>query len=232
VDRLHKYGLLISLLLAISCDTPVDPPAMETAGDYLPLRKGLFHIYDVSQIKYELGIPETLAYELKTVVVDSFANNSGGYAYVVHRSTRNDHEASWTYLDTWSSYTEELQAVTQEENISFVKFKLPSVDGIAWDGNAYNNIGEDVYMLEEADVVKTYGGKSYEDCFTVNQNNNEDFIVYLDRRQEVYARRVGLIYREITQLHYCTQAESGCLGQQEVEEGLIYHQTIKDHGVE
>ncbi len=232
MNRLFRYGLLITPLLVVSCDSSVEPEVPETANDYLPLRKGAFHVYDVTQVKYELGIPETLTFELKTLVVDSFVDNTGIYNYVVHRSTRNDSQSSWIYMDTWSAYTKELEAVTQEENVAFLKFKLPASDGMAWDGNAYNDIGEDIYSLEQPGAVKTFGGTSYEGCFTVNQNNNEDFIVFLDQRQEVYAKHVGMIHREITQLHYCTQEESGCLGQEVVEEGLIYYQTIKTHGLE
>jgi len=219
-------------MLVISCDSSVEPKALDTAKDYLPLRKGIFHLYDVTQIKYELGVPETLAFQLKTAVVDSFANNTMGYSYVIHRSARNDSQSPWVYMNTWSSATDELEAVTQEENIAFVKFKLPATEGMAWNGNMYNDIGEDEYKLESPGEVKVYGGKTYEQCFTVNQNNNEDLIVFLDQRKEVYAKHVGMIYREIIQLQYCTQEESGCLTQQVVEEGLIYYQTITDHGIE
>jgi hypothetical protein len=220
------------LLLTIACDSPEEPRMQETAEDFLPLSKGNFHIYDVTEIKYELGVPETLAYELKTLVIDSFPRNGDGFTYVIHRSTRPDSQAKWTYLDTWSSYTEQMEAVTQEENTAFIKFKLPFVEGLSWNGNAYNNFGDDAYNLDETRASKIYGGTSYNDCFTVTQNDNEDFVVFLDQRQEVYARNVGLVYKAITQLHYCTQTESGCLGMQVVEQGLIYRQTIKDHGTD
>ena len=204
-------------MLMIACDPSVDPPVGETATDYLPLQKGKFHIYDVTEIKYELGVPETLAYELKTVVIDSFPNNTGGFTYVIHRSTRADSREAWTYLNTWSSYTGQTQAVTQEENTAYIKFKLPFTEGMSWNGHAYNNSGDDTYDLEQPHAVKVYNGISYQNCFTVNQNNNDDFVVFLDQRKEVYARNIGLIYKEITQLHYCTQTEQ-VPWKQEVEE--------------
>ncbi|MEJ7645888.1 MAG: hypothetical protein WKF87_14935 [Chryseolinea sp.] len=232
MNQLLKFGLLITTFLVFSCDSSVEPRKLDSAKDYLPLGKGMYQLYDIMEIKYELGIPDTISYELKTLVVDSFASNTGTHNYVIHRSVRSNGQSPWTYKDTWSTSTAELEAVTQEENIAFVKFKLPAVHGTAWNGNAYNDLGEDIYNLENPGDVKTFGGKVYEECFTVNQSNNADFIVFLDQRQEVYAKHVGMVYREIIQLHYCTQAESGCLGEQIVEEGVIYHQTITNHGVE
>ncbi len=230
LNRYLQGTTLVLAIIAFSCESSDEPETFDRVADYLPLRKGSFQVYDVSEIRYELGVPETLSYELKTVVTDSFKNASGTYSYVIHRSLRDYGGNSWTYMDTWSSLTSELEAVTNEGNLSFLKFRLPIKDGIEWNGNLYNAQGEDIYTLEQTKASQTFGETIYNDCITVNQNDNEDFVVFLDQRKEVYGRHVGLVYKESTQLHYCAQEE--CLGDQIVEEGVIYKQTIKDHGIE
>ncbi|MBL0744911.1 hypothetical protein [Chryseolinea lacunae] len=183
-------------------------------------------------MKYVLGVPETLAYELKVQVADSFATSNGDYTYVLYRSKRNAGETSWTYLDTWSATRSDRQAVVQEENVAYVKLTFPVAEGISWNGNQFNTGVEETYSLQNLGQPQAVGTTVFEDCITVNQSDNNDLIVFLDQRQEIYARQAGLISKQITQLHYCTDTNAGCLGQQIVDEGIIYTQTLKTHGVE
>ena len=231
VKRYFKFFLAL-IVISAACDQGDEIETSRTPEDYLPLKKGHYQIYDVSEVTYELGVPHTQTYELKTVVVDSFINTAGYYSFVVHRSFRNAGETAWTYKDTWSASTTEREATMQEQNIPYVKFKVPMVEGLEWNGNLYNAAGEDLYELENLYASETFGAETFDDCITINQNDNQDYVVFLDQRKEVYARNIGLIHKETNQLHYCTQESSGCLGQQIIEEGLTYQQTIKAHGVE
>jgi len=200
--------------------------------DYFPLQKNHFQIYDVNEIRYQLGVPETLEYELKTLVTDSFLSVDGDVEYVIYRSQKKAGETDWTYLDTWSARINSSEAIENEENISFLKIKLPIFLGTVWDGNAYNTGDKDEYLLQEVGKSLTINDEMYSDCIVVQQSNNEDYIVFLDQRQEIYARDVGLVYKETTQLSYCTSTAQGCIGQQIVESGVIYKQAIKAYGVE
>lgn len=237
-----KYFLQFLLGLVaigvISCDSD-DPAERDTGKSYFPLRKGWYQTYRVDEIVYTLGEPETLAYDLRVVVADSFLNTTGGYTYVLHRSRRDAGTSAWQNLDTWSVRLNDQEVVVSEENIPYVALRFPISEGNTWNGNAYNNqinpntnTPEDMYML--ADVGKSYvvDDKTFDDCATVNLEDNQEYIVYFDKRLEVYAKHVGLIYSETTQLHYCTDTDQGCIGQQIVESGVIYKQKIQDYGIE
>ena len=226
-----KYLVGIVAVLAISCDSSEDSDLIDVGKDYFPLKKGLYQIYDIYEINYVLGVPETLEYELKTQVVDSFRTLEGEYKYVIYRSKRDSPTEEWTYLDTWSGEANNHEAVMSEENISYLKLIFPIAQGTEWDGNKYN-IGEaDDYLLEEVNTTYTFNDLNFDDCITVNLEDFVDVITAVDQRKEIYARNIGLVYKETTQLKYCTDTDEGCLGQQEVESGFIFKQSIISHGM-
>ena len=60
------------------------------------------------------------------------------------------------------------------------------------------------------------------------QDNENDPIVKQDVRKSIYAKSIGLVYREITILEYCTVGN--CIGKQIVENGVILKQTLNNYG--
>jgi len=219
--------IVCGLVGAIACQSS-DPVKKLSDADYLPLKKNFFQLYDVNSITYtDLNPPETLAYQLMTQVVDSFPNQEGFYTYVIHRSTRPDSTSEWTSLDTWSAKVNGQQAVVSEENTPFVKLTFPVSNNRKWNGNALNTNGENDYKMENTGMSVTIGTKSYADCITVVQND-DDNLVNTDIRKEIYSRNVGLISAEKTQLNYCTDID--CFGQKKIKDGIVYKQTIYSHG--
>ncbi len=224
--------ILIALIIGISsCETSPIEKTEDIGKDYFPIQKGQYQIYDINEIIYTLGDPDTFIYQLKTAVIDSFLNAESTFTYVIHRSVRDDASEPWTYKDTWSSRLVNNQAIESEENTDFVKLIFPFEVGIKWNGNAFNNRGEEAYELE-SEGTKIFNDETFDDCIVIKQRDNDDFIVNLDQRYETYAKNVGLVYREKTQLFYCSDADLDCIGKQIVEEGVIYKQTIVEYGVE
>lgn len=225
--------VILFTIFALSCDSEnTISEVSPLPTDYFPLTKGSYQIYQVNEVVYTLGTPAESSYQLKTVLVDSIDRGNGSYAHVQYHYKRATSSEGWTYLDTWSVQADARELVINEANTVFLKFRLPLNEGYTWNGNTYNNLDDDDYSFEGVRVSQEVGNTQYPDCLVINQEDNNDLVVFLDQRKEIYARNIGLISRDVRQLHYCTATESGCLGQQIVEEGIEYTQKLVSHGVE
>ena len=224
--------LPLSAIFVLSCDSENRIIVQDRPTDYFPLKKGMFQIYDVSETVYTLGQPVQLSYQLKTVITDSIDRGDGSFAFVQMRYRRSELSQPWQYSGTWAVRADGRELLINEDNILYVKFRTPLMNAYTWNGNAYNDQDEDTYLMEYVKEPQTIGFLELGDCIVINQEDNQDFVVYLDERKEIYARGIGLVEHSIRQLHYCTQTELGCLGQQVVDEGVERTQTIVSYGVE
>jgi hypothetical protein len=219
---------LTSILLACGGDE-VEKPT-DTGTDYFPLQVGVYQIYRVHEIKYsEVTVPDTSDYQLLTEVVDSFPNTTGDYTYVIYRSSRKDENAAWQFIETWSARKNNDQVVEIEGNTPYVKLQFPLAANETWDGNKLNNGEPDEYAVKTFDVPFEADGMTFDKTLTVEQELNDDPIVYTDIRSEVFARNVGLVYKETTQLRYC-QSEN-CAGNEIIDSGLVLKQQIIEYGI-
>lgn len=226
VKQFQKFWLVV--LLAAACDSEDRKPA-DIGKDYIPSAVGTYQIYAVDEIQYSsIGGMTELHYQLMTEVVDSFPATDGTYTYVIYRSTRHTENDPWTYLDTWSMRITDSEAVVSEANTSYVKLTFPATTGRNWNGNKFNNGAEDRYDLAQAGAPFTVGDQVFDRAVVVDQEDNRDFIVYQDKRSEVFAYGVGLVYKSTTQLNYCDKPE--CLGLQQVESGVVLTQSIVSYG--
>lgn len=214
------------MAILTACSTSPTPTHSDKI--YLPLKKGVYQVYDVDSVWYTITGRHEQHYELLTEVVDSFPNTEGGFTYVIYRYKRSDSGSDWLYHDTWSARVSGRRVVVSEGNTAFIKFTLPVSAGATWNGNALNDLGEDEYEMLGVGAGETVNGLPFTDCAVVNQNDDDDIIVRTDVRKEVYARNIGLILREIRILNYCT---AGCDEFGEIESGVEYAQMIKEYGI-
>ncbi|MFN8340433.1 MAG: hypothetical protein U0V64_02100 [Cyclobacteriaceae bacterium] len=224
-----------------ACSSPESPSKDSFGYQYLPLHVGDFAEYDVQSTRTLAGVPTLLEFQLRTEVVDSFANAEGGYSFVMHRSTRSAEADPWVPLDSWTLRRNDRQAVITENSTPYLKLSFPVSERRKWNGNAFNSreaneycIEQDAFscdMYEATKVGKPFSASAtmnFEATVTVVENDNQDFISFQDKRIAIYAKDVGLVYREIDSLQYCTQPS--CLGKQEIEKGHVYVQTIRAYG--
>jgi len=226
LKQVIKY-LLLGLVVLSGCGE--GEPVKQDSREYFPLQTGFYLVYSVEENIYtELDPPEFLTYELKTEVVDSFANQEGGFTFVIHRSTRATESDPWEFQEAWSARTNDLHAVLTEGNTSFVRIAFPAFKNKEWNGNALNSMEEDSYIIESEGVsYELDTDLEFNDALVINQEDELNELSR-DQREEVYARNVGLIYKKSMVLNYCD--EVSCFGQQIINDGVEYWQVLKEYG--
>jgi hypothetical protein len=223
-----KY-FAVTIIIIASCDN--EEHASPGIGlDYFPLQTGFYHIYDVESTQYTKGndpIYET--FEMLVEVVDSFASTTNEITYVIHRSTRPNSDAAWSVFDTWSARKNDRELVINEGNVPYLKLVFPVRMGSKWNPNKYNTRGADEIEITSLQYPFQLAGTTFDETLTVS-HNDPDEIVFYDVREDIYAKGVGLIYKEVTQLNYCTLDH--CKGQQKIDEGIEYKQVLKEYGLQ
>lgn len=222
------FGLVF--LLGACSDTTIEPDLSRVGYDYFPLVVGQYVIYNVEAIDYDiLGNVDSSYYELKVEVVDSFRNQAGAFSYILHRSTRENDEQPWQFSSAWSSYKTSNIAVLIEENVPYLKLTFPIENKRQWDGNSLNTNEVDEYEYDGTDqLYVTPDNDSIQQVLRVVQNDNQDTIIQQDKRIEMYAKNIGLVYKEALRYDYC--AETSCIGLQQIESGHYYKQELVSYG--
>lgn len=233
-----KWVILV-VLVFVGCQSNDILPKTSSL-EYYPIRVGAYWEYEVvettiSQVEGQIST----IYELRVNVSDSaIANNET--TYILQRWRRDPGTTPWTALDTWSIRLASFQMVQQEGNVPYVKLQFPMSEGKAWNGNALNNLGGsdscedgtvncDLYVVNSlAKPFELPGGLSYDNSVSILENNEDDPIVMKDVRLSVYAITIGLVYREVSHLEYCTIGD--CIGQKIVENGFLQKQTLTANG--
>lgn len=224
------YKLLLVLLLA-SCNTDeANLDVVPKGTDYFPFEKGRFVSYNVTETNYFLTEPtQNATYQLKEVMADAYKDLAGGTTYRIERYKRNNGRDNWVLLNVWTARMNYNAAVKVEENVPFVKLVFPIELFKKWNGNSLNTQEEDSYEMRDFNKPVTFAGKNYNETLTVVQSNDST-LVGKDKRREIYARGMGMIYKKSDVLVYCQF--DNCRGKAEIERGNVLEMTIFDSGKE
>lgn len=225
------------LIVIISCSEKeqVEP---DSGTDYFPLQVGNYSIYEVQETtKLPSSASTKDAYELKVTITDSYTNDHGEVSYIMVHERRNSAADNWESVATWSASITNNRVIQNEANVSFVKLIFPPSLNLSWDGNEYNNLpfnggleafydGSDTpYVIADINKSITLStGFTAEHSLTVVQNDYNDPITGMDERKEVYARGIGLIYKEINQFIKCNGTI--CTG----DRSYSFIQSLKENG--
>ena len=222
------------LLLACGCDNQKVDPLADTLGlSYYPLKPGNIWVYKVeNQEFFSDGSLSNSTFELEyriTSLEDSI--------YSIQVSRRDEPTGEWYVTDLYETFRNNRIAVLNTGSVSYIKLSFPLEQGRTWDGNGLNSQGEDMYSVDSIGNSYQHDDNLYQETVTVIQEYSVDPVQITSDNIaiEVYAKNVGLVYKEIRIIDYkscsslypecCTQNNGEkCFG--EIESGMITYQSL------
>ncbi len=206
--------------------------------DYYPTTIGRYVIYDVDSTIYNSLTQDTTVtkYRIKEKITELFTDNEGQEALRLERfikkynPNKSYDSIAWAIKEVWMVNANKKSIQVVEGNVRFTKLIFPIQQGANWNGNAKNTIGEWMYAYEYIDKTESVGSKQLDKVLNVKQKNYRTLISY-QNYTEKYAKGVGLVYREITDI-LSNNVIANVPVEGRIEDGLIYKQTLVTYGNE
>ncbi len=205
--------LLLLFLLLTTCTEETEVVPIDFGYDYFPLGVGRQWTYRTDSLIYRPGAGsnqvDTLRRMTRVRLTDTLRDNTGALLYRAERYGRTD-STGWQLQSVFTLGREEQRAFTIEGNLRFISLVFPVETGRTWEGHAFLDsfqfftvAGNQIQLLknwdyayETVDAPFALEDTSYGHTTTVRLAEAEN-IIELRRGRAVYARGVGLIYREL-----------------------------------
>lgn len=224
IDIMRNQSILILLFALLltgiySCEETTDNSEMDTPFEYYPLSIGKFVVYTVDSINYHETIPnDTVAWEIKEILVDTFYDLNQHLNYTIERYRREPDSVNWNITNVWSVLAIDGQIQKVENNLRFIKLITPVKEQTNWAGNVYLGGLEDIPVAEDCNQLDFYedweytyknvglpyslNGFNFDNTIKVIQEGDSN-LIWFDYAEEIYAENVGLIQQDF--YHYYTQ---------------------------
>lgn len=221
---------LLALFLLMGCQSSTTEP-LTSGYDYFPLETGRYVVYDVQQQTYPINTsPIQQTFQIKEVIGKAYADVTGLTAFRLMRYRRLSESQPWQTDSVWSIRIVNNEAIRAENGQDLIKLLFPVQNSLSWNSNLRNAADADVYEMRNVGQNYYVQGKQFDETVTVVEQDDST-LINQDKRIDIYARHVGLIYKERTQLQFCT-ATPACIGRSQIEYGIRQVYRINTYGKE
>jgi hypothetical protein len=207
-------GILLVLLLG-ACQKQTIELNFEPLESYFPIKKGTVLTYRLDSTSYT-GVNNAKSvnsYFIRDVFDSSITDNLGKTTFIYKRSIRSKLDTTkWDLLTTYRIAIDSSKLYITENNLRFIKMVSPIREGITWKGNSFINTNENTGLAYYENWDYTYG--KLNESLTINNipiastlsvyQKNDTIGNLNDKKQyssillskEVYAKEIGLVYKE------------------------------------
>lgn len=189
--------LYLLLVLGISCKKTTTSGSIDLGYDYFPNRAGNYVIYEVDSLYYNdfTSKIDTFKFQIKEKIASSYIDLSGRPTQRIERFYRKSENDTWLLKDVWFANRTSNTAEKVEENIRFVKLVFPLKKGNSWNGNRFNNLGEQNYTLAQLHESMKLGNLNLDSTLYISQRLDSN-LIEKKIAYEIYAKHVGLVYKK------------------------------------
>ena len=205
----------VFIFFLFACQKQTIELSFETIDSYFPIKKGTALIYRLDSVSYTgINNAKSISSHLIRDVLDSsIIDNLGKINYIYKRSIRNSVDTTkWDLLLTYRVLIDSSKLYITENNLRFIKLVSPIRESLTWKGNTFINTNENTGLAFYENWDYIYG-KPNETFLTNNLSFNSTLTVFQkndtigspnDKTQfssiliskEVYAKDIGLVYKE------------------------------------
>jgi len=256
---LYKISFFLALpVLFFACERIVETLA-PTNFDYYPIEIGKYKVYQIDSIvynEYNCSV-QTARYQIKEVTESKTTDGEGDVTFIIKRYFRRTSTDAWALYNIWTEKIEDNQIQRVENNQRMIKMVSPMQEGSYWDGIVY--IRRDTLVPIRGgsiDMFKDWGdfvcdkiGSSFVDTLSNLVYTDVAKVVQVDKTNnierrfstEVYAKDIGLVYREMRILDTQCRRPGTCSGNSDIatcigtpwylkaEKGFILKQSLVEH---
>lgn len=234
-------SVLLITILVFSCKKKKEPEVVDTGEAYYPTTLGSYVVYNVDSIVFdEFTYDSTFyKYQIKEKIEEEYTDQQGRPALKLVRYIKKFNAAvsysamPWVIKDVWQVNVTKRNVEVVEENVRFVKMIFPVKVNSTWNGNSTNTLDEWIYKYSYMDNSETIGGIPFPKVTMVVQ---KDFPTLISRQYytEKYAKEVGLVSREITDITFKDTIVPLGFPLYNVRQkyGKVYKATVTSYGVE
>lgn len=222
-------------LTACNRELPSDPPDTR----WFPVEDGRYRTYDVQSTTFQLSAnpqnPDTILQRFYKRELTNGETDLDGrrvsrlelWEAPYDSSGGLPAEAAFSFQQLWTQYLDEQFAERIEGNVRYVVLKWPVATEQTWNGNTYNDQGEEIYTYLNLDTTVTLNGQVYPNCIYVLQRQVSGSILSDILTYEIYAPGIGKIERFDRNLLFILQGQNPI---PELDtESYLYHETLVDH---
>lgn len=240
---MRGISLLVLIVLFFAQCKKTEPGEISLGKAYYPIAIDYWQEYKVDSIVFsDFTNPvsiDTYSYEIREVIESSFQDLNAEENFRIEQFKRNPDE-TWVIDNIFSLKETVFNIQKVEHDLRFIKLVFPVSLGKTWNGHIYLNVDEqpllNFYNTEKYEWEYNYtavdesleiGGFSFDSCVTIIQIDEEN-LFEKKYSKEIYAKNVGLVYKELIILD--TQAPpSSSSFTERAENGFILKYTISDY---
>ena len=217
-----KNSIFFLLLIShFSCD-PVVYNEVKYYKEYFPIKLQREKHFLVTNIIHSSFGKDTSSYYLKEIIAESFIDLQGDTAYRIERYSRTDTTDNYIIKDVWVVKKSTTSVQQTEENINYTKLIFPINENSFWNGNVFNNLGYQEYVVQSIHTNFTLNDFTFDSCVTINQNYKSNLLQY-ENTEEIYSLGLGLVYKE----EIVTQINNG--DKNDISQGSEYIQELIEY---
>lgn len=214
--------VFVACMIFISCKKQDDFTSASIA-DYYPLQVGKYITYNLdSNVFINFNKKDTvIKYQVQDRVDSQLVDNIGRPVYMIHRFIRKNALQSWVPNNTFMAVPTENSLEFVENNLRYIKLKLPITEGFTWHGNSYidsYSLNSDLkyladweYTYDSLNATLNLGSITVDSTIRVAQR--DEFLgqdpkipgtQYAEKNYSVekYAKGIGLVFKEFTHWEY------------------------------